>query len=74
MHGVKPFTMAGIGQVRPRNSSPTLRPIQAKSAAHMAGELFNIMAEINMVHVPYRGLAPALNDLLGGHIVNASSH
>jgi tripartite-type tricarboxylate transporter receptor subunit TctC len=38
------------------------------TVAHMAGELFKIMAEINMVHVPYRGLAPALNDLLGGQV------
>ena len=33
---------------------------------HMAGELFNMMAGVNMVHVPYRGEAPALTDLLGG--------
>jgi tripartite-type tricarboxylate transporter receptor subunit TctC len=38
------------------------------TVAHMAGELFRVMAEINMVHVPYRGLAPALNDLLGGQV------
>jgi tripartite-type tricarboxylate transporter receptor subunit TctC len=38
------------------------------TVAHMAGELFKIMAGINMVHVPYRGLAPALNDLLGGQV------
>src|SRR6516164_1565665 len=34
--------------------------------AHMAPELFKVMAGIDMVHVPYRGLAPALTDLLGG--------
>jgi tripartite-type tricarboxylate transporter receptor subunit TctC len=33
---------------------------------HMAGELFNFMAGINMIHVPYRGQGPALSDLLGG--------
>ena len=38
------------------------------TVAHMAGELFKVMAGINMVHVPYRGLAPALNDLLGGQV------
>ena len=38
------------------------------SAPHMAGELFNFMAGINMVHVPYRGQGPALNDLLGGQV------
>jgi tripartite-type tricarboxylate transporter receptor subunit TctC len=34
----------------------------------MAGELFNAMAGIKMVHVPYRGQAPALTDLLGGQV------
>jgi tripartite-type tricarboxylate transporter receptor subunit TctC len=36
------------------------------SMLHVAGELFKMMAGINMVHVPYRGTAPALTDLLGG--------
>jgi tripartite-type tricarboxylate transporter receptor subunit TctC len=35
---------------------------------HMAGELFKISAGVSMTHVPYRGLAPALTDLLGGHV------
>jgi tripartite-type tricarboxylate transporter receptor subunit TctC len=38
------------------------------SAPHMAGELFNFMAGVNMVHVPYRGQGPALSDLLGGQV------
>jgi tripartite-type tricarboxylate transporter receptor subunit TctC len=33
---------------------------------HMAGELFKMMAGVDMLHVPYRGAAPALTDLLGG--------
>ena len=35
---------------------------------HLAGELFNSMAGVKMVHVPYKGSAPAMADLLGGHI------
>jgi len=35
---------------------------------HIAGELFKMMTGINMVHVPYRGGAPALTDLLGGQV------
>jgi tripartite-type tricarboxylate transporter receptor subunit TctC len=38
------------------------------SAPHMAGELFNFLAGVNMVHVPYRGQGPALSDLLGGQV------
>ena len=35
------------------------------SAGHLAGELFKMMAGVNLVHVPYRGNGPALTDLLG---------
>jgi tripartite-type tricarboxylate transporter receptor subunit TctC len=35
---------------------------------HVAGELFKMMAGVDMIHVPYRGGAPALADLLGGHV------
>ena len=35
---------------------------------HVAGELFKMMAGINMVHVPYRSGAPALTDLIGGQV------
>jgi tripartite-type tricarboxylate transporter receptor subunit TctC len=37
-------------------------------ANHLSGELFKLMAGVDMVHVPYKGAAPALNDLLGGQI------
>jgi tripartite-type tricarboxylate transporter receptor subunit TctC len=38
------------------------------TANHVAGEMFKMMAGINMVHVPYRGGAPAMADLLGGQV------
>jgi len=38
------------------------------SAPHMAGELFKMMAGVNLVHVPYRGQGPAMTDLLGGDV------
>lgn len=38
------------------------------SAVHMAGELFKMMADVDMTHVPYRGEAAALTDLLGGRL------
>jgi len=38
------------------------------SAGHMAGELFKLMVGVSLTHVPYRGLAPALTDLIGGQV------
>jgi tripartite-type tricarboxylate transporter receptor subunit TctC len=38
------------------------------TSAHVAGELFKMMAGVNLMHVPYRGSAPALTDLLGGQV------
>jgi tripartite-type tricarboxylate transporter receptor subunit TctC len=38
------------------------------TAGHLSGELFKVMAAVNMVHVPYRGEAPALTDMLGGQV------
>jgi tripartite-type tricarboxylate transporter receptor subunit TctC len=37
-------------------------------ANHVAGELFKAMTGVDMVHVPYRGQAPAMTDLLGGQV------
>lgn len=38
------------------------------SATHLAGELFAYMAKVKMVHVPYKGGAPAVTDLVGGQV------
>jgi tripartite-type tricarboxylate transporter receptor subunit TctC len=38
------------------------------SLPHLAGELFKLTAKIDIVHVPYRGAAPAVNDLLGQQV------
>lgn len=38
------------------------------SGHHLAGAMFNVMSGIDMVHVPYRGEAPAMNDLIGGQV------
>lgn len=38
------------------------------SAGHLAGELFKTMARVDMTHIPYKGAAPAVADLLAGHV------
>jgi tripartite-type tricarboxylate transporter receptor subunit TctC len=38
------------------------------SASHLAGELFKVRAGVDLLHVPYRGGAPAVNDLVAGHV------
>ncbi|MFM2239979.1 MAG: hypothetical protein RJA69_1353 [Pseudomonadota bacterium] len=38
------------------------------STNHLTGELFKSLADIDIVHVPYKGAAPAMNDLISGHI------
>jgi tripartite-type tricarboxylate transporter receptor subunit TctC len=38
------------------------------TSTHIAGEFFKMMAGVNLIHVPYRGSAPALTDLIGGQV------
>ena len=38
------------------------------TSGHLSGEMFKMLAGVDLVHVPYKGSAPALNDLLGGHV------
>jgi tripartite-type tricarboxylate transporter receptor subunit TctC len=38
------------------------------SSAHLSAELFKLMAGVDLLHVPYKGAAPAVNDLLGGQV------
>lgn len=45
-----------------------LASVGVGSGQHLAGELFNMMTGIKMVHIPYRGGAPAITDLIGGQV------
>jgi tripartite-type tricarboxylate transporter receptor subunit TctC len=45
-----------------------MRSAGVGSSQHLAGELFKMMTNVNLVHVPYRGGAPAITDLLGGQV------
>ena len=55
------YAKANLGQVNMASAG-------VGSGNHLRGELFKIMAGVNMIHVPYRGEAPALADMLGGQV------
>jgi tripartite-type tricarboxylate transporter receptor subunit TctC len=55
------YAKANPGKLNMASSGPG-------STIHVSGELFKMMTGINMVHVPYRGSAPALTDMIGGQV------
>jgi tripartite-type tricarboxylate transporter receptor subunit TctC len=57
-----------IAEAKSKNGTMNFGSGGVGTTPHMAGELLAFSAGIKMVHVPYRGEAPAINDLLGGQI------
>jgi tripartite-type tricarboxylate transporter receptor subunit TctC len=57
-----------IALARSRPGQVTYASAGIGAPSHLAGALFNLMAKIDMVHVPYKGSGAALSDLLGGHV------
>jgi tripartite-type tricarboxylate transporter receptor subunit TctC len=57
-----------IGLARADPGGLSFGSIGLGSASHLAGEMFKLRAGIDMLHVPYRGGAPAVNDLIAGHL------
>jgi tripartite-type tricarboxylate transporter receptor subunit TctC len=57
-----------IALAREKPGTLTMASFGVGSVPHLAGELFNAQAGTRMLHVPYRGGAPAMNDLIGGHV------
>jgi tripartite-type tricarboxylate transporter receptor subunit TctC len=57
-----------IALARANPGSLSYGSIGIGSASHLAGELFKVRAGVDMLHVPYRGGAPAVNDLIAGHL------
>jgi tripartite-type tricarboxylate transporter receptor subunit TctC len=57
-----------IGAARKKPDSLTFASPGAGSQAHLAGELLALRANVKLVHVPYKGVAPALTDLVGGQV------
>ena len=57
-----------IAHAKANPGKVTMASFGTGSASHLAGELFNMMAGINLVHVPYRGGAPMVTDLIAGQV------
>ena len=57
-----------IELARQKPGTLTYASVGMGSASHLAGEIFAADAGIRMQHVPYRGGAPAVNDLIAGHV------
>jgi tripartite-type tricarboxylate transporter receptor subunit TctC len=57
-----------IAHAKANPGKVTMASFGTGSASHLAGELFKMMAGINLVHVPYRGGAPMVTDLIAGQV------
>ena len=55
-----------IGLLRAKPGAMTYASAGMGTASHLAGELFEVLAKVEMVHVPYKGNVPAITDLLAG--------
>jgi tripartite-type tricarboxylate transporter receptor subunit TctC len=67
--GLSPRTVKEVVELaRDKRGTLTYGSVGVGSAAHLAGEMFTTAAGVPMQHVPYRGGAPALNDLVAGHL------
>jgi tripartite-type tricarboxylate transporter receptor subunit TctC len=57
-----------VALARTRPNAVQYASFGAGSVSHLSGELFNLEAKVALTHVPYRGAAPAMIDLVGGHV------
>ena len=57
-----------IAQAKAQPGKLTFASYGSGSPAHLAGELFKTMVGVDMLHVPYKGSAPALADIVAGHV------
>ena len=68
-HPSVPATVAElIARAKTNPGKITMASAGIGTSSHVAGELFKMMTGVNMVHVPYRGSAPMVADLLSGHV------
>lgn len=57
-----------IDQARAKRGKVTFASSGTGASPHLTGELFRRMAQVDMTHVPYRGVGPALNDVISGRV------
>lgn len=57
-----------IALARSKPNEITFAAVGTGSSTHLAGEIFKSVAQVKMLHVPYKGTAPALTDLIGGQV------
>jgi tripartite-type tricarboxylate transporter receptor subunit TctC len=57
-----------VAHAKANPAKVTMASFGSGSTSHVAGELFKMMAGVNLLHVPYRGSGPMLTDLLGGQV------
>lgn len=57
-----------VAQARARPGTLSYASFGPGTSAHFAGEMFKAAAEVDIVHVPYKGSAPAMQDLIGGQV------
>jgi len=57
-----------IALAKSRPGQLTFASHSAGGATHLAGELFKVLSGVDILHVPYKGQAPAVNDLVAGHV------
>lgn len=69
-HPAAPFKTVKelIAAARAQPDKLTFASSGSGNASHLAGELLKAQTGISLVHVPYKGAGPALNDLMGGHV------
>jgi len=58
-----------VALARARRGDLTYASQGVGSSGHIAGELFRMTTQTDIVHVPYKGAAPAIQDLIGGHVM-----
>lgn len=68
-HGVPVKTLAEyVAFAKAQPQGITFASSGSGSSIHMSAEMFKMITRLNMLHIPYRGSAPAVNDLIGGQV------